>query len=218
MQLLWLSKNASSGNKCTQNTQVLLSLIISLGEQDLLKHEATCVVDSIYFHVFYHKISKLKSNHLNVFDNETLTRPRWEALHPAVPKIFLCAAACRRVKVRLKSQHSPREKHYDTRAHTNMVHTREAKHAETFLWIDLDGRNILLRSSQWVWQNRDKKHYVPRGYNLPATTNAEANTGHTALTRKREYPTWKTCWIISMLLYRNNSLVEYKNEITCYRY
>lgn len=148
MQLLWLSKNVSSGNKCTQNTQVLLSLVIFLGEQDLLKHEATCVVDSIYFHVFYHKISKLKSNHLKVFDNETVTRPRWEALHPAVPKVFLCAAARRRVKVRLKSQHSPCEKHYDTRAHTNMVHTREAKHAETFLWIDLDGRSILLRSSQ----------------------------------------------------------------------
>lgn len=66
-----------------------------------------------------------------------------------------------------------------------MVHTREAKHAETFLWIDQDGRSILPKSAPVIlteqsWETQRALRIWPT---QNKQTDSEANVGHSALTR-----------------------------------
>lgn len=122
-----------------------------------------------------------------------------------------------------------KKKNYDTHTlHTNMVHTREAKHAETFLWIDLDGRSILPRSAPMVlteqtWETLCGPRVWPT---CNKQTGSEANVGHSALTRQDFYEqkgkrcaNVSICFFIWIILWRNMPqfiVTVNKSVIKCY--
>lgn len=129
-------------------------------------------------------------------------------------------AACRQVKLRPKvccnSPGEKKKKNYDTHTlHTNMVHTREAKHAETFLWIDLDGRSILPRN-EWFWLSGHEKHYVPRGYDLSATSKQPVKPTLVIVHSPEEILVGeKVCKFINMRLHLNDFVAQHDTINSC---